>query len=269
MGKGDAACHLLGRTREEWGDEHAEELRFFDSKRLEECLDVSLQRVTETLKAAERKLREHRRALVRVAPDVEEPLGIVAQSTRDAAGRGPRAPRGQGRLHRAHHRRERLGQGADRAARPRRVDARRGPVHRRQLRRHRGDAPRERALRARARCVHRRDARSTGPVRGGQRRNAAPGRSRRSLAGHAGQAAAHAPGARGSARRREQEPAGRRARPRRHEPRPRSRSRGRRLSTGSLLPAQGRRAPRPAAARAPGRHPSARHGCCSPTRRCE
>jgi two-component system, NtrC family, response regulator HydG len=34
------------------------------------------------LKAAERKLREHRRALVRVARDVEEPLGIVAKSDR-------------------------------------------------------------------------------------------------------------------------------------------------------------------------------------------
>ena len=80
MGKGDAACHLFGRTREEWGDERAEELRFFEPNRLKECLDVSLHRVTETLKAAERKLREHRRALVRVAPDVEEPLGIVAKS---------------------------------------------------------------------------------------------------------------------------------------------------------------------------------------------
>src|SRR6187397_155290 len=80
MGKGDAACHLIGRTRQEWGDERAEELRFFEAKRLKECLDVSLDRVTETLKAAERKLREHRRALVRVAPDVVEPLGIVAQS---------------------------------------------------------------------------------------------------------------------------------------------------------------------------------------------
>ena len=45
-----------------------------------ECLDVSLHRVTETLKGAERKLREHHRALVRVAPDVEEPLGLVAKS---------------------------------------------------------------------------------------------------------------------------------------------------------------------------------------------
>jgi len=79
-GKGDVACHLFGRTREEWGDEHAEELRFFKPNRLKECLDVSLQRVTETLKAAERKLHEHRRALVRVAREVEDPLGTVAQS---------------------------------------------------------------------------------------------------------------------------------------------------------------------------------------------
>jgi two-component system, NtrC family, response regulator HydG len=80
MAKGDAACHLLGRTREEWGDERADELQFFEPNRLKECLDVSLQRVTETLKLAERKLRDHRRAMVRVARDVQEPLGIVTNS---------------------------------------------------------------------------------------------------------------------------------------------------------------------------------------------
>jgi hypothetical protein len=80
LGQGHAACHLLGRTREEWADEHAEELVFFDSGRLKECLDVSLSRVTETLKAAEQKLRTHRQALVRAVPDVEEPLGFVAKS---------------------------------------------------------------------------------------------------------------------------------------------------------------------------------------------
>ncbi len=80
VGKGDAACRLFGRTREEWGDEHAEELRFFETTRLQECLDISLQRVTETLKVAERKLRERRRALIRAVPDVEEPLGLVAKS---------------------------------------------------------------------------------------------------------------------------------------------------------------------------------------------
>jgi two-component system, NtrC family, response regulator HydG len=80
MGKGDAACHLVGRTREEWGDERAEDLSFFEAKRLKECLDVSLHRVTETLRVAERKLRERRRALIRVAKDVDEPLGLVAKS---------------------------------------------------------------------------------------------------------------------------------------------------------------------------------------------
>ncbi|HYR55318.1 MAG TPA: sigma-54-dependent Fis family transcriptional regulator [Myxococcaceae bacterium] len=81
MGKGDAACHLFGRAREELGVERAEELRFFQPNHLKECLDVSLHRVTETLKSAERKLREHRRALGRVARDVEDPLGNVAKSS--------------------------------------------------------------------------------------------------------------------------------------------------------------------------------------------
>ncbi|MDP1831854.1 MAG: sigma-54-dependent Fis family transcriptional regulator [Geothrix sp.] len=81
MGKGDAGCHLFGRTREGWGDERADELRFYTPTRLADCLDVSIHRVTETLKAAERKLHEHRRALVRVTRDIEEPqLGIVAKS---------------------------------------------------------------------------------------------------------------------------------------------------------------------------------------------
>jgi two-component system, NtrC family, response regulator HydG len=80
LAQGDAACRLRGRTREEWGDERADELQFFESRRLEECLEVSLQRVTETLKIAERKLSRHRRALVSVADDGEEPLGVVAKS---------------------------------------------------------------------------------------------------------------------------------------------------------------------------------------------
>ncbi len=85
MGKGDAACHLFGRTREEWGDARAAELAFFEPTRLAECLEVSLHRVTESLKIAERKLRRHQRALVRAAPDVDEPLRIVAKSRSMAA----------------------------------------------------------------------------------------------------------------------------------------------------------------------------------------
>src|SRR3954468_5558297 len=79
MGKGAAACPLVGRTRQEWGDERAEELRFFDAGRLTECLDVSLQRVMDSLKTAKRRPRERRRALVRVAPDIAEPLGLIAK----------------------------------------------------------------------------------------------------------------------------------------------------------------------------------------------
>jgi two-component system, NtrC family, response regulator HydG len=80
MARGDAACHVLGRSREEWGEERTEELRFFEPTGLRDCLEVSLHRVTDTLKAAEKKLRVHRRALVRVARDVEEPLDLVAKS---------------------------------------------------------------------------------------------------------------------------------------------------------------------------------------------
>ena len=80
LGQGDGACHLVGRTRAQWGEERAEELAFFDAARLQECLDVSLSRVTATLKAAEKKLRAHARALVRAAPEVTEPRGIVAKS---------------------------------------------------------------------------------------------------------------------------------------------------------------------------------------------
>jgi DNA-binding NtrC family response regulator len=80
LGQGDAACQLFGRSREGWGGERTEDLCFFEPTRLKECLDVSLQRVTKTLKAAERKLHGHRRALVGVASDLAEPLGIVAKS---------------------------------------------------------------------------------------------------------------------------------------------------------------------------------------------
>ena len=80
LGEGHAACHFLGRTREEWGKERAEDLAFFDSGRLKECLDVSLSRVTETLKAAEEKLRAHQKVLVSLTRDMDDPLGIIAKS---------------------------------------------------------------------------------------------------------------------------------------------------------------------------------------------
>jgi two-component system, NtrC family, response regulator HydG len=80
MAKGDASCHVFARTREEWGDERADELAFFQPHRLEECLDVSLHRVMATLKVAERKLSAHQRALVQVAREAEEPFGLTSKS---------------------------------------------------------------------------------------------------------------------------------------------------------------------------------------------
>jgi two-component system response regulator HydG len=82
LGEGHAGCHFLGRTREEWGNEHAEDLAYFDSGRLNKCLDVSLNRVMRTLKVAEKKLEASRKVLVRLASDVDEPLGIVAKSAK-------------------------------------------------------------------------------------------------------------------------------------------------------------------------------------------
>src|SRR5512133_2442447 len=80
VGKGDAGCHLFGRTREDWGQERAAEIGYFEPKRLEACLEVSLQRVTESLKTAERKLRAHRRELTSVTFELDEPLGVVTKS---------------------------------------------------------------------------------------------------------------------------------------------------------------------------------------------
>jgi two-component system response regulator HydG len=80
VGKGDAVCHLVGRTRESWSEEHKGDLQFFEPKRLQECLDVSLARVVESLKDVERRLVVQRRKLIQVAKDVEEPLGIIAKS---------------------------------------------------------------------------------------------------------------------------------------------------------------------------------------------
>ena len=80
LGRGHAACHLIGRTRAQWGCERDDDLAFFKSASLKACLDVSLSRVTETLKLAEEKLQTHRRALVQVVRQIEEPLGIVAKS---------------------------------------------------------------------------------------------------------------------------------------------------------------------------------------------
>ena len=80
IGRGDAVCHLLGRTLEEWGDDRAEDLRFYRVENLKEWLEPSLHQITENLKEAEAKLRERKRVLTRVASEVEDPLGMIVRS---------------------------------------------------------------------------------------------------------------------------------------------------------------------------------------------
>ncbi len=80
VASGHAACHLYGRTREEWGASKADELGYFDPKRLAECLDISLKRVIQTLKAAETELREHERKLAQLIPEYKDTHGLVARS---------------------------------------------------------------------------------------------------------------------------------------------------------------------------------------------
>jgi DNA-binding NtrC family response regulator len=75
-GKGDATCHMVGRSREAWGDAIAEHLPFYEAS----CVDGDLRRVTDDLRAIEKRLLVHRRELARVAGVDLDPSGIVARS---------------------------------------------------------------------------------------------------------------------------------------------------------------------------------------------
>jgi two-component system response regulator HydG len=76
VGKGDAACHVVGRTREEWG-EHVEPSL---SNCAEICLESTLQGVVTELKRTEQKLRRKKHALAQSGSPIDEPSGLVARS---------------------------------------------------------------------------------------------------------------------------------------------------------------------------------------------
>ncbi len=80
IGRGDAVCHLIARTRDEWTDSRAEELRFFRAENLKAWIEPSIHQITSELKKAERKLRARKRALARLVPEVEDPNGLIARS---------------------------------------------------------------------------------------------------------------------------------------------------------------------------------------------
>ncbi len=80
IGRGDANCHLLGRTLEEWGDKRSDEIRFFRVENLKDWLEPSLHRITEELKTAEKELRIKKRIMANVDPSIDNELGIIARS---------------------------------------------------------------------------------------------------------------------------------------------------------------------------------------------
>lgn len=80
IGRGDAACRMFGRSRSQWGEQRANELRFFELEDLKSWLDTNLHAVTTNLLEVEKKLREQKRVLARVGEVVEAPDGIVARS---------------------------------------------------------------------------------------------------------------------------------------------------------------------------------------------
>jgi DNA-binding NtrC family response regulator len=74
VGKGDATCHMVGKSREEWGAAFSEHIAYYHKQ----CLEKSLGKVTAALKQTEQKLRAKKQLLAR---DVAvEPAGMVARA---------------------------------------------------------------------------------------------------------------------------------------------------------------------------------------------
>jgi two-component system, NtrC family, response regulator HydG len=75
-GKGDAACHLVGRFKEDWGPAIEPHLAFYEMS----CLDAALDGVTVALRTAERRLRARQKELAQLEPGTEERRGLVVRS---------------------------------------------------------------------------------------------------------------------------------------------------------------------------------------------
>ncbi len=219
-GKGDAVCHIIGRTREEWGAtaHRVPALTFY------EC---ALPRRGAGERDPARVTERRPDAAAGAGPadaEGDERSGLVVRERGDARsstwrGGWPRSSRPSLVTGESGRR-----QGAPGPPHPRRVVAQRRPLRGDQLRRGARDLAGERALRPRPRRVHRRRRRTApGLLRGGQRRHPLPRRDRRDAAGHAGEAPAGAPGAGDPPGRREPVAADRRAGGRGDQPGPRRR----------------------------------------------
>ena len=73
--RGDAACRMIGKPREAWGDALASELPYYAKA----GLDAALARVGKELARTERRLRERRSELARFRAEPEDD-GVTARS---------------------------------------------------------------------------------------------------------------------------------------------------------------------------------------------
>jgi two-component system, NtrC family, response regulator HydG len=78
--RGHVSCRMVGKTAAQWGESRALDLVRFAADPLDASLDDSLREVTQTLKVAEQRLRDHRRELGRVLGPDTEPDGLVVRA---------------------------------------------------------------------------------------------------------------------------------------------------------------------------------------------
>jgi two-component system, NtrC family, response regulator HydG len=75
VGKGDATCHMIGKSREEWGEAVEQVVPFY-----EKGCDAVLEKTTSALRQAEQQLRARRKELARVGAKDEERSGMTVRS---------------------------------------------------------------------------------------------------------------------------------------------------------------------------------------------
>ena len=75
-GCGDGECHVIGKPREEWGDEVTASIPYYAS----ECLESAAGKLIETLRRTEKALKRERRELARAVGVVEDPSGMIVRS---------------------------------------------------------------------------------------------------------------------------------------------------------------------------------------------
>jgi two-component system, NtrC family, response regulator HydG len=77
VGKGDAACHVMGKFKEDWGEAITPHLAYYEA----ECLEVALEGIRKSLRATEKKLHARKQELARLGGGaVDETSGIIVSS---------------------------------------------------------------------------------------------------------------------------------------------------------------------------------------------